>query len=202
MKQFRVVIIGLLAAFGLVGVTLGAGWIKEGTASILIPALAGIALLVYVWDTHRIAEVTEAQLLESQRPKVGIELVVRPSDLDFIINTDVTNMSNAFCQVWTKFDMQVYGKPVSHGSRYDGTEPWLLVPNSKTQGWFSISEILQKAGKNLSDVLADAQTPAQEKFSITVQLRAKGTPGGEIEYPPLSWYVRLDQAKVACVFMS
>jgi len=201
-KSFRIMLIVLSIAFGLVLGAVCVGLLKESIASIFVLALTGGALIAYAWDTHRIAEMTKTQLMESQKPKVGIQLVAGPTASDIILNTIVKNMSNAFCQVWTKFDIRVYGKRISHSARYDGEEPWNLLPNAEIQGWFSIFAILRKAGKDPTVVLPDNMVKEHEKLSITVTLRAKGTPGGEVEYPQLHWYVKLTPAKIDCVYMS
>lgn len=167
-------------------------------------SLTGVAILIYINDTRRIAAATEATMQSAGRPRISLALAVEAHQNDIMARPSVTNKSGFFCEVRTEFRFRIYGQMVSLEGHYNGETPWAVMPETTNYGVFSVAQLLGKAGKNLQQVMMDKATPDSEKLSVEVMLRAKGFPGEEIEYPrPLKWYLILTSGKAPdWVYMS
>jgi len=164
-------------------------------ATVFLVILTGI----YVWLTRKLVKIQAYGIME---PMIGFDLRTEPEGNDFITRVYVMNNSRFFCQVWTNLNLKVYNSTIKHSPRYDGEEPWNVLPGAAVIGWFSISEVLQKTGRKLQQVITDSNINVDQKITVDVQLKAKGLPGGEIEYPSLHWYLELSPQHVRWVYMS
>jgi len=170
-------------------------WLDASIANIVIIAITAILVLFYVVDTHSIAKITERELRERIRPRIGFELHPKKTPSGIITHVFVTNNSTFFCEVYTDFNMQVYDIPVEYSDRYTGREVWYILPGHTTKGYFYISKILQKAGKNFSQVIKDTNYDEARKLFIDVKIKARGVPGGSVGYPKLHWYFDFNRNK-------
>ncbi|NQS89581.1 hypothetical protein HQ584_07330 [Patescibacteria group bacterium] len=192
--------IAFFVVLSLIGEAQKCQWLNANIGNTVIIAITAILVLFYVVDTHSIAKITERELQERIRPRIGFELYPKKTPNDIITHVFVKNNSTFFCEVYTDFNMQVYDTPVEHSDRYTGREVWYILPGHTTKGQFYISEILQKAGKNLSQVIKDTNYDEARRLFIDVHIKAEGRPGGIVEYPKLHWY--FDFSKNAWVYMS
>ena len=173
----------------------------NSNSNLLLVALTTVFLLFYMIDNHKIACATEEGLLEAKRPQIGFEIEAKSAGPDFHTFVRVINHSNFFCNVFVSLNMRIYGQTIKHSPKYDGEEPWLLLPKQITGGWFSINELLNKVGKNLQEVAVDKSYEQSNKITIDLTIRAKGITGGETNYPSLHWYFQISP-KVAWIYMS
>lgn len=168
-----------------------------------ITAIATIFLVgftaFYVWLTRKLVKIQTQDIMQ---PMIGFNLTLEAQGSDFITRVYVTNNSKFFCQVWTNFNMKVYGEEHKHSHRYDGIEPWNVLPGGTIIGWFSVSEIFQKTDRNLQEIIADSKVDIDKKLTVDVEISAKGLPGGEINYPKLHWYLELSERRTCWVYMS
>lgn len=169
---------------------------RANTVNVVAVSLTGLAILIYINDTRRIASATEETMQALGRPRISLALAVEPQQKDIIAKPSVTNRSAFFCEVRTDFRFRVYGQAVVIEGHYNMETPWAVMPETTNYGWFSIEQVLAKAGKNLQQVMQDKATPDIDKLSLEVMLKAKGFPGEEIAYPrPLKWYLVLTSGK-------
>ena len=171
----------------------------SGAITAITAVLLAVLTGIYVWLTSRLVKIQRQEIMQ---PMIGFNLSIEAQGHDFLTHVHVTNNSRFFCQVWTNLHMHIYGRLHRVSARYEGSEPWNILPGGTIVGWFSVEEILRQNNRDLQEVIRDTQTGIGNKITIDVEIRAEGLPGEAVTYPPLHWYLELSERRVAWVYMS
>ena len=100
-----------------------------GAGTLLILAITLVVLIVYAWDTHRIANATEQKWEEERRPKLLYEMVLaRQGVREGKTLFRLINPSDYFVEARVNLNFKINGEPVRYHPAYDGTEIWLVYP--------------------------------------------------------------------------
>jgi hypothetical protein len=188
--------IGLIVLIALVSILLDFHFCSNrftAGGQFIVLSMTLIVLIVYAWDTHRIANTTEKKWEEDLKPKLLYEMVMNPkdpSDCRFrLINT-----TDYLIEAKVNCNMKVYGEPVSFSGAYDGSETWLIFPHQISEGHFSIDTVLSKKGKTRSEMILSATPENQsEQLTMDLEISFKSETGREREYPLRRHYFLVKQ---------
>lgn len=139
--------------------------------ALLILAITLVVLIVYAWDTRRIANATEQKWEEERRPKLHYEMVLARQDVgDEKVMFRLINPSDYFVKARVNLNFMIYGDPVAYHPAYDGTETWLVYPRQMSQGWYSIGTLLGMKGKTSEQMLQE-RTASNKTQQLTCDLQ-------------------------------
>ncbi|MCK4857326.1 MAG: hypothetical protein KAT58_05120 [candidate division Zixibacteria bacterium] len=148
--------------------------IEIGTFSVLLLTL--VAILIYVRDTHRIADVTHSRWMKDSVLSATYGLQVR-SKSDFPRGRTmfkISNQSSLLIRVKVVCKFRVYGEEVHLNVEYDGTKTWLVYPLQASIGWFEIEMLCGRKGKTVDQMAAertDDNRSHQLQMDLTVHFR-------------------------------
>ena len=185
--------IGLILLIALA--TTGYSLWRDSTQSLQAGALVILAitlavLIVYAWDTRRIANATEQKWEEERRPKLLYEMPLARQDArDEKVMFRLINPSNYFVKARVNLNFKIYGDPVEYHPIYDGKEIWLVYPGQMSQGWYSIGTLLGKKGKTSEQMLQErTESNKTQQLTCDLQIDFTSETGYSRQYPPRHHY--------------
>lgn len=154
----------------------------------IVFAFTLIVLIIYAYDTHRIANATEQKWEEELKPKLSYEMFMNTMDEDDVIFR-LTNSTDYFIEVIVNCNLKVYGEDVSYPGAYDGSEKWRVFPHQISQGHFSIESVLSKKGKSRQEMAAESTTENETvQMTMDLEIQFENETGRKREYPPRRHY--------------
>lgn len=126
-------------------------------ASLVILTMTLIVLVWYAYDTNLISRITSERWTKEGILATTYSISLPGASVGDSGRTvfQLTNGSTLVVRANVRFNLKVYGQPVSAGSLYDGSENWLLYPHQQSQGVFEIDRLLQQQGKTVSTMRAE-----------------------------------------------
>lgn len=162
--------------------------IQAGTLIIL--AITLIVIIIYGWDTHRIANATEKKWEEELKPKLMYQITkVSVENQSDRIHFQLINPTNDIIEARINCNFKIYGEPVGLSGAYDGTEKWIVFPYQMSQGSFAIDQLLASKGKN-QDQLINERNDDNSKQQLTMDLKVEleSETGRKRSYPQRHHY--------------
>lgn len=160
---------GLLAAVGitLFGLEQAAKLYMLGGFANLAFVLTLAVVLIYAYDTHRIADWTCA-------PSASFTLgQPDPKNAPLIVTSFPSNFSKIPLQCWCNLHISVCHNNISYGGFYSAEKPWYLQPLQRPHGVVRIDKILDKAGVSLDQMQKKWQQTLPEDRPSLLQLDAE-----------------------------
>ena len=163
--------------------------------ALVILAITLVVLIVYAWDTRRIANATEQKWEEERKPKIMYEMVLAQQNVrDEKVMFRLINPSNYFVKARVNLNFEVYGDPVGYHPVYDGKEIWLVYPGQMCQGWYSIGTLLGMKGKTSEQMLQErTESNKTQQLTCDLQIDFTSETGYSREYPSRHHYFDFDR---------
>ena len=163
--------------------------------ALLTLAITLVVLIVYAWDTRRIANATEQKWEEERKPKVQYEMIMAPKERENVIFR-LSNLSDYFVQARVNLNCKVYGDPVAYHPAYDGTEVWSLYPRQAFQGWYSIQTLLDQKGKTIDQMQKEGQgSNTTQQLTCDLEIDFTSETGYSRKYPPRRHYFDFERLR-------
>ena len=153
---------------------------------ILIFAITLVFVVIYAWDTHRIANATEEKWEQELQPKIQYEMKVNPNEeqsrrtLFGLINT-----TDYLIEARVNCNFRIYGESVTLPGAYNGTEDWVLFPHQISAGHFSIDAVLDRRDKTREEMIRErTESNTKEQLTMDLEISFRSETGRERNYPP------------------
>ena len=148
-----------------------------------------IALVVYAYDTNRMARIQEDRWEKELIPILHYDMLSRdPQGHSWWFA--LINPSKYFIEARVNLNLKVYGDAVVYSSDRDGTNRWIVYPAQTSRGWFSIDHILSKKGLTFSQMVqqrTDGNVDTQLTMDLEYNYECKET-GKSRKNPPRHHY--------------
>jgi len=152
------------------------------SATLLILTLTLIALLIYVYDTNRIASITNLRWDRDNILNTSYELRVEPDKQSLLFY--IFNHSNLIIRAKVKCNLKIYGEPVESNEVFDGINSWYLFPQQQTQARLEISTVLSKKGKTIQNMIDErTEDNRQEQFTMDLEIKFRDEFDNKREFP-------------------
>ena len=161
-----IIVVGVIVTVRLALSDQSKGYVEMGTFVVLGVTL--IALVVYAYDTHRMARIQEDRWEKDLIPILHYTMVARDSQ-DHSWWFGLINPSKYFIEARVNLNLKIYGDTVVYSSAYDGTNRWIVYPAQTSRGWFSVDQILNKKGLTFSEMVRQ-RTDANVTTQLTMDL--------------------------------
>jgi hypothetical protein len=140
------------------------------TATFVTLTLTLIALVIYAWDTHSIAQVAREQWKRQGVYDTAYEMSIADKRGESGVTTfRIHNSSKLVVRAKVRCNFQVYGDRVDYHPSYNGGETWYVFPQQISQGWFAIELLLQKKNKTVKQIMAE-RTEENKEIQLTMDL--------------------------------
>ena len=151
---------------------------------LIILALTLLVLIIYAWDTRRIANATEQKWEEELKPKLLYEIIMDQNAEGHVLFR-LVNTTDYLIEAKVNCNFKVYGQPVALSDAYDGTEVWVIFPHQISQGHFYIDAILTKKGKTYAQMIQEKTAiNEREQFTMDLEISFESETGRKRSYPP------------------
>lgn len=164
-------------------------WALPG-GTLLILALTLVVIIIYGWDTHRIANATEKKWTEELKPKLMYQIStvsVEEQGERFLIQ--LTNPTNDIIGARINCNFKIYGEAVKLNGAYDGTEKWIIFPYQTSQGGFSINQLLALKRNNQFQMINERSNEnAEQQLTMDLQIDLESETGRKRSYPKRHHY--------------
>ncbi len=161
----------------------------------IILTLTLIALIIYAWDNHRIANATEQKWEEELKPKLLYDMGMNPSDPSDV-RFRLINPTDFLIEAKINCNLKIYGELISFPSAYDGSETWGIFPHQISEGHFSLDTVLAKKGKTRSEMTQNANDKNQtEQLTMDLEISFENENGRKRKYPARRHYFLFKQGK-------
>jgi len=162
------------------------------SAQFLVLVLTLLVLIIYAWDTRRIANATEQKWEEEIKPKLMYEMVMDTNTVGHVLFR-LINSTDYFIEAKVNCNFKIYGQPVKLSNDYDGTDVWVVYPHQISQGHFLIESILTKIGKNYNQMIREkTDDNTNEQLTSDLEIQFTSENGRKRIYPERRHYYRFD----------
>lgn len=145
-----------------------------GIGTFIVLSLTLIALVVYAYDTHIIANYSKltwerASILNTTYLMEYIKDSKKGRTVFKIINP-----SSLMIKARITCEFEVYGKNVEYSDDFNGKNIWYVFPQQTSQGWFEIETLLKKQKKSINemrDEYSDKKRDKQMTMELNIEFR-------------------------------
>ena len=161
----------------------------------IILAITLVVIIIYAWDTRRIANATELKWEEELKPKLMYEMTVDQSEQQSkLVYFRLINPTDYIIDATVNCNFKIYGEPISYPGAYDGSETWTVFPHQISQGYFSIDALLSQKGKSREQMIQEQNTSnASEQLTMHLAISFESETGRTRSYPARKHYFAFDK---------
>lgn len=139
-------------------------------ANLIIISITVIVLLIYAYDTHTIATVSQKQWERSSILGTTYEMEAIQAELgDVHTLFRIHNPSTLLVKAKVRCNLRVYDEPIDCSPDYNGKNTWYVFPQQINHGWFALNELLTKKGKTVQNMRTE-MTPENRSHQLTIDL--------------------------------
>jgi hypothetical protein len=166
----------------------------SAASQLIILASTLLVLIIYAWNTRRIADATEQKWEEELRPKLSYEMIMGQNDKNKVVFR-LLNPTDYLIEAKINCNFKIYGQPVTFTGAYDGSELWVVFPHQISQGHFEINTILSKKGKTLQQMIQErTNVNEHEQMTMDLEISFESETGRKRKYPPRRHYFSFDKS--------